>query len=64
MEDFEKEIEVMFHQISNTLIWCLEEYDLDINQAKAKFIEYANNWFNDYAAAVANQEKDLAEWGE
>jgi hypothetical protein len=49
MDNFKKDIDGIFEKCVEDLLWYSEEYDLNPQEMKKVFIEYANEWFDTYA---------------
>lgn len=49
MDNFKKDIDGIFQECEESLLWYLNEYDLNPQEMKKVFIEYANEWFDTYA---------------
>lgn len=48
MDIFKKDIDGIFDDCVEDLLWYSDEYDLDPQEMKKVFIEYANGWFDAY----------------
>lgn len=46
MDNFKKDIDSIFQECERSLFWYLDEYNLDPQEMKKIFIDYANKWFN------------------
>lgn len=56
MEQFKKDIEGIFQECKNSLLWYIGEYNLDIQEAKKVFTNYVNKWFDQVEQDQKNEE--------
>lgn len=58
MDNFKKDIDGIFEECVDSLLWYSFEYDLDPQEMKKVFIEYANEWFNTYTIEKKEEEEE------
>ena len=58
MDNFKKDIDGIFQECEESLLWYLNEYDLNPQEMKKVFIEYTNEWFDTYAKEKEKEEED------
>ncbi len=55
MNNFKEDIEGIFQECEESLIWYLWEYNLNPEEMKKIFIDYASKWFN----TIAKEKKEF-----
>ena len=58
MENFEKDVESIFEECVDSLLWYSCEYNLDPQEMKKVFIECASEWFDAYTKEKEEEEED------
>jgi len=52
MEDFKRDVEVVFDKCVEYILWYAQEYNLDPQEMKKVFVEYANDWFDTFTKGM------------
>lgn len=58
MENFKKDVESIFEECVESLLWYEFEYNLDPQEMKKVFIEYVNKWFDTYIKEREEEEDE------
>ena len=64
MDEFKRDVEMVFDKCVENILWYAQEYNLDPQEMKKVFVEYANDWFDTFTKDMEEEEKELLQMTE